>query len=61
MRVAKNVYAVLDLFHSILGVNAGFVVTNKHIVYDGAGWTIPSPQTFQVILLQQLRKTNRNT
>ena len=44
MRVAQNVYAVLDMFHPI-GVNAGFIVTKKHIVYVDAGWTIPSAQT----------------
>jgi len=45
MRVAQNVYAVLDMFHPIYGVNAGFIVTEKHIVYVDAGWTIPSAQT----------------
>jgi len=45
VRVAKNVYAVLDMFHPICGVNAGFIVTEKHIVYVDAGWTIPSAQT----------------
>jgi len=45
MRIAQNVYAVLDMFHPILGVNAGFIVTEKHIVYVDAGWTIPSAQT----------------
>jgi len=45
MRVAQNVYAVLDMFHPICGVNAGFVVTEKHIVYVDSGWTIPSAQT----------------
>jgi len=45
VRVAKNVYAVLDMFHPICGVNAGFIVTKKHIVYVDAGWTIPSAQT----------------
>jgi len=45
MRVANNVYAVLDMFHPICGVNAGFIVTKKHIVYVDAGWTIPSAQT----------------
>ena len=45
MRVAQNVYAVLDMFHPICGVNAGFIVTKKHIVYIDAGWTISSAQT----------------
>jgi len=45
MRVAQNVYAVLDMFHPIYGVNAGFIVTKRHIVYVDAGWTIPSAQT----------------
>jgi len=45
MRIAQNVYAVLDMFHPICGVNAGFIVTEKHIVYIDAGWTIPSAQT----------------
>jgi len=45
MRVAQNVYAVLDMFHPICGVNAGFIVTKKHIVYVDSGWTIPSAQT----------------
>jgi len=45
VRVAKNVYAVLDMFHPICGVNAGFIVTQKHIVYVDSGWTIPSAQT----------------
>jgi len=45
MRVAENVYAVLDMFHPICGVNAGFIVTKRHIVYVDAGWTIPSAQT----------------
>jgi ribonuclease/clavin/mitogillin len=45
MRVAKNVYAVLDMFHPIYGVNAGFIVTKEHIVYVDAGWTVPSAQT----------------
>ena len=45
MRVAQNVYAVLDMFHPICGVNAGFIVTERHIVYVDAGWTIPSAQT----------------
>ena len=44
MRVAKNVYAVLDMFHPI-GVNAGFIVTKKHIVYVDSGLTIPCAQT----------------
>jgi len=46
MRVAQNVYAVLDMFHPICGVNAGFIVTKKHIVYVDAGWTVSSAQTF---------------
>jgi len=45
MRVARNVYVVLDMFHPICGVNAGFIVTKKHIVYVDAGWTISSAQT----------------
>jgi glyoxylase-like metal-dependent hydrolase (beta-lactamase superfamily II) len=45
MRVAKNVYAILDMFHPTCGVNAGFIVTKKHIVYVDSGWTIPSAQT----------------
>ena len=45
MRVAQNVYAVMDMFHPILGVNTGFIVTRKHIVYVDAGWTIPSVLT----------------
>jgi len=45
MQVAQNVYAVLDMFHPVCGVNAGFIVTKKHIVYVDAGWTIPSAQT----------------
>jgi len=45
MRIAPNVYAVLDMFHPICGVNAGFIVTEKHIVYVDSGWTIPSAQT----------------
>jgi len=45
MRVAQNVYAVMDMFHPVCGVNAGFIVTKKHIVYVDAGWTIPSAQT----------------
>jgi len=44
MRVAKNVYAVLDMFHPI-GVNAGFIATKMHIVYVDAGLTIPCAQT----------------
>jgi len=44
MRVAQNVYAVLDMFHPI-GVNAGFIVTKKYIVYVDSGWTVPSAQT----------------
>jgi len=44
MRVAQNVYAVLDMLHPV-GVNAGFIVTKNHIVYIDAGLTIPSAQT----------------
>jgi len=44
MRIAENVYAVLDMFH-LIGVNAGFIVTKRHIVYVDSGWTIPSAQT----------------
>lgn len=44
LRLAKNVYAVLDLFHPI-GVNAGFIVTKRHIVHVDSGHTIPSAQT----------------
>jgi len=44
MRVAQNVYAVLDMFHPI-GVNAGFIVTEKHITYVDAGMTVPCAQT----------------
>jgi glyoxylase-like metal-dependent hydrolase (beta-lactamase superfamily II) len=45
MRVAQNVYAVLDMFHPTCGVNAGFIVTKKHIVYVDSAWTIPSSKT----------------
>ena len=44
MRIAENVYAVMDLYHPI-GVNAGFIVTKSHIVYVDSGHTIPSAQT----------------
>lgn len=44
MRIAENVYAVMDLYHPI-GVNAGFIVTKNHIVYVDSGLTIPSAQT----------------
>jgi len=44
MRIAQNVYAVLDMFHPI-GVNAGFIITKKHIVYVDAGLTVPSAKT----------------
>lgn len=44
MRIAENVYAVMDLYHPI-GVNAGFIVTKSHIVYVDSGLTIPSAQT----------------
>jgi len=45
VRVAENAYAVLDMFHPICGVNAGFIVTKEHIVYVDAGWTIQSALT----------------
>jgi cyclase len=45
MLIAHNVYAVLNMFHPVCGVNAGFIVTEKHIVYVDAGWTIPNAQT----------------
>jgi len=45
MRVAHNVYAVLDMFHPVCGVNAGFIVTEKRIVYVDSGLTISSAQT----------------
>lgn len=44
MRIAENVYAVMDLYHPI-GVNAGFIVTKRHIVYVDSGHTIPSART----------------
>ena len=44
MRVAQNVHAVLDMFDPICGVNAGFIVAQKHIVDVDSGWTIPSAQ-----------------
>ena len=44
MRIAENVYAVMDLYHPI-GVNAGFIVTKSHIVYVDSGLTIPSART----------------
>lgn len=48
MRIAENVYAVMDLYHPI-GVNAGFIVTKNHIVYVDSGHTIPSAQTIDRI------------
>lgn len=44
MRLAENVYAVLDLTHPI-GVNAGFVVTKEGVVAIDAGLTHSSALT----------------
>ena len=44
MKLADNVYAVLDLAHPY-GVNAGFVVTDEGVVVIDTGWTHPSALT----------------
>ncbi|MCL0093066.1 MBL fold metallo-hydrolase [Dehalococcoidia bacterium] len=44
MRLADNVYALLDLAHPI-GVNAGFVVTDEGVVIIDTGWTHSSALT----------------
>lgn len=44
MKIAENVYAVLDLAHPI-GVNAGFVVTEEGVVVVDSGWTHASALT----------------
>ena len=44
MRLADNVYALLDLAHPI-GVNAGFVVTDEGVVVTDTGWTHSSALT----------------
>jgi len=44
MRLADNVYAILDLAHPI-GVNAGFIITDEGVVVIDSGWTHSSALT----------------